>query len=118
MSKSRGNLVFVSRLRDAGVDPMAIRLALFAHEQGTDWEWHDDEMALATRRLQRWRDGMARATAAPAQPVVDALRAELSDGLRTPAALDVVDRWVDDDGDDATAPAQVAAAVDALLGVV
>ena len=31
MSKSRGNLVFVSALRRAGVDPMAIRLALLAH---------------------------------------------------------------------------------------
>ena len=30
MSKSRGNLVFVSRLRADGVDPGAIRLALFA----------------------------------------------------------------------------------------
>ena len=30
MSKSRGNLVFVSRLRGDGVDPMAIRLALLS----------------------------------------------------------------------------------------
>ena len=31
MSKSRGNLVFVSRLRNAGVEPAAIRLAILAH---------------------------------------------------------------------------------------
>jgi L-cysteine:1D-myo-inositol 2-amino-2-deoxy-alpha-D-glucopyranoside ligase len=117
MSKSRGNLVFVSRLRADGVDPMAIRLALLAHEQGSDWEWHDDEIMLADRRLQRWRAALARRTAGPAQAVVDALRAELGDGLRTPAALDVIDRWADAEGDDAEAPAQVAAAVDALLGI-
>ena len=39
MSKSRGNLVFVSRLREDGVDPMAIRLALLAHHYRSDWEW-------------------------------------------------------------------------------
>jgi L-cysteine:1D-myo-inositol 2-amino-2-deoxy-alpha-D-glucopyranoside ligase len=31
MSKSLGNLVFVSRLLADGVDPMAIRMALLAH---------------------------------------------------------------------------------------
>jgi len=118
MSKSRGNLVFVSRLRADGVDPMAIRLALLAHEQGTDWEWHDGELDLAVRRLARWRAAFERRSAPPAQPVVDLLRAELGDGLRTPAALDAVDAWVGADGDDTDAPGQVAAAVDALLGVV
>ena len=39
MSKSRGNLVFVSTLRESGVDPMAIRLALLAHHYRDDWEW-------------------------------------------------------------------------------
>ena len=118
MSKSRGNLVFVSRLRAAGVDPMAIRLALLAHEPGTDWEWYDDELGLAQTRLARWREGFARAAAPSAAGVVDRLRAELADGLRTPRALDVIDRWVDETGDDTAAPAQLASAVDALLGVV
>jgi len=39
MSKSRGNLVFVSALRRAGVDPAAIRLALLAHHYASDWEY-------------------------------------------------------------------------------
>ena len=38
MSKSRGNLVLVSRLRAQGEDPMVVRLALLAHHHGTDWE--------------------------------------------------------------------------------
>ena len=118
MSKSRGNLVFVSRLRASGVDPMAIRLALLAHEPGSDWEWYDDEIVLARTRLDRWRAAFARSTAAPAATAVERLRAELVDGLRTPAALTVVDAWADTDGDDTHAPGQMAAAVDALLGVV
>ena len=41
MSKSLGNLVFVSRLLADGVDPMAIRMALLAHHYRSDWEWTD-----------------------------------------------------------------------------
>jgi L-cysteine:1D-myo-inositol 2-amino-2-deoxy-alpha-D-glucopyranoside ligase len=118
MSKSRGNLVFVSRLREAGVDPMAIRVALLSHGHRTAWEWHDAELDGAVRRLGQWRAAFARAAAGPAQPVVDALRSVLADGLRTPDALSVVDAWADTDGDDDDAPRRVALAVDALLGVV
>ena len=117
MSKSRGNLVFVSALRRDGVDPMAIRLALLAHEPGSDWEWYDDEIALAQSRLVRWREAFARPSAAPAQPTVERIRDELADGVRTPEALHVVDQWAGTDGDDSAAPAQLAAAVDALLGI-
>jgi L-cysteine:1D-myo-inositol 2-amino-2-deoxy-alpha-D-glucopyranoside ligase len=117
MSKSRGNLVFVSKLRRAGVDPMAIRLALLAHDHRTEWEWHDAEIDAAAQRLARWRAAFGRAAAAPVQPVVDAMRAALTDGLRAPDTLAAVDAWAAADGTDADAPALVALAVDALLGV-
>jgi L-cysteine:1D-myo-inositol 2-amino-2-deoxy-alpha-D-glucopyranoside ligase len=117
MSKSRGNLVFVSRLRAAGVDPMALRIALFAHRHDTDWEWHDGELDGAVERLARWRAAVRRPSAPPAAPLVTELRAALGDGVDTPRALDVVDKWVEADGDDEGAPAAVAAAIDALLGI-
>src|SRR5215471_16928994 len=41
MSKSRGNLVLISRLRGDGVDPMAIRLALLAGHYRSDRQWTD-----------------------------------------------------------------------------
>jgi L-cysteine:1D-myo-inositol 2-amino-2-deoxy-alpha-D-glucopyranoside ligase len=40
MSKSRGNLVFVSRLRREGVDPGALRLALLSAHYRSDREWY------------------------------------------------------------------------------
>ena len=58
MSKSRGNLVFVSKLRESGVDPMAIRLALLAHHYRDDWEWTDEVLAAAEDRLSRWREAV------------------------------------------------------------
>jgi L-cysteine:1D-myo-inositol 2-amino-2-deoxy-alpha-D-glucopyranoside ligase len=117
MSKSRGNLVLVSQLRADGVDPMAIRLGLLAHPPAPAWEWHDDELPVATERLGRWRAGFARASAAPTERLIAALRAVLRDGLRSHQALPLVDDWVGADGDDPAAPGEAAAAVDALLGV-
>ena len=57
MSKSLGNLVFVSKLRDSGTDPMAIRLAILAHHYRSDWEWTPEVLTGATTRLTRWRGG-------------------------------------------------------------
>ncbi len=55
MSKSRGNLVFVSKLRGAGVDPMAIRLALLDGHYRADREWTGGRLPAAEQRLARWR---------------------------------------------------------------
>jgi L-cysteine:1D-myo-inositol 2-amino-2-deoxy-alpha-D-glucopyranoside ligase len=117
MSKSRGNLVFVSRLREAGVDPMAIRLALLGHGHTADWEWHDDDLDTAAIRLHSWRAAFRRAAGPAAGPTVDAMRAALTGGLDTRGALTAVDEWATGHGQDPDAPAQIAAAVDALLGL-
>lgn len=121
MSKSRGNLVLVSGLRAAGVDPGAIRLGLFAGHYRQDRFWTDEVLAEAEARLARWR----RAAALPAGPdpadLLARMRCYLADDLDTPAALAAVDGWVTDaleyGGHDPGAPATLAAAVDALLGV-
>src|ERR1700677_3554937 len=98
MSKSLGNLVFVSRLRAAGVDPMSIRLALLAHHYRSDWEWTDEVLAQAQARLDRWRAAVAVAGpgAGPAgEAVLETVRARLADDLDAPGALDAVDAWAD-----------------------
>src|SRR5579863_9199295 len=61
MSKSLGNLVFVSRLLAGGVDPMAVRIALLAHHYRSDWEWTEAVLADADARLARWRAALAHA---------------------------------------------------------
>jgi len=117
MSKSKGNLVLVSKLRESGVDPMAIRLALLAHRYHDDWEWYDADLAKAEDRLAIWQDAAARTSGPDGAAVVQALRDALSDDLDAPAALEVIDAWSCADGDDTDAPELVRAAVDALLGV-
>ena len=117
MSKSRGNLVLVSKLRGSGVDPMAIRLALLGHSHAAAWEWHDEEIDTAIERLGRWRAATARPAAAPVEGLVADLRLALREGLDSVAAFDAVDRWVSTDGTDPAAPAAAAIALDALLGL-
>ena len=121
MSKSRGNLVLVRRLRADGSDPMAIRLALLARHYRADWEWTEADLAAAETRLARWRAAVARGAGPGAGPVVEQVRAALSDDLDAPAALRAVDAWADravaGQGDDQEAGGEVARAVDALLGV-
>jgi L-cysteine:1D-myo-inositol 2-amino-2-deoxy-alpha-D-glucopyranoside ligase len=121
MSKSRGNLVFVSRLRGDKVDPMAIRLALMSGHYRTDREWTDDLLEAGTERLSRWRSAVASPTAPDATDTVTRLRTYLADDLDTPHALQAVDAWAADaltgQGKDAAAPELMRSAVDALLGV-
>jgi L-cysteine:1D-myo-inositol 2-amino-2-deoxy-alpha-D-glucopyranoside ligase len=64
MSKSLGNLVFVSRLLADGVDPIAVRMSLLAHHYRSDWEWTDAVLGDGQARLARWRAALARAEAA------------------------------------------------------
>jgi len=121
MSKSRGNLVLVSRLRADGVDPAAIRLGLLAGHYRSDRFWSDDVLAEANTRLQRWRTAMSMPAGPDAADVIGRLRRYLADDLDTPKALAAVDGWTTDaiefGGHDLSAPAAVATAVDALLGV-
>ena len=125
MSKSRGNLVFVSALRRAGVDPMAIRLALLAHHYRSEWEWTDEDLTAGVARLERWRSAVSGNGGPAPDETLAAVRAALAADLDAPAALAAVDAWAErslDPARDAShdtegAPGVVARAIDALLGV-
>jgi L-cysteine:1D-myo-inositol 2-amino-2-deoxy-alpha-D-glucopyranoside ligase len=118
MSKSQGNLVFVSKLREAGVDPAAIRLAILAHHYGTDWDWTDRGLQEALARLAGWR--AAADVRLPVDGVLRVVREALADDLDVPRALRLIDGATvdafDTDGDEAGS-ASLRDVVDALLGV-
>jgi L-cysteine:1D-myo-inositol 2-amino-2-deoxy-alpha-D-glucopyranoside ligase len=86
MSKSRGNLVFVDKLRTMH-DPRAIRLGLIEHHYRVEWEWDDELMARNERRLSTWRSA---ASASDASLLSD-VRAALDDDLDTPRAVSLID---------------------------
>jgi L-cysteine:1D-myo-inositol 2-amino-2-deoxy-alpha-D-glucopyranoside ligase len=121
MSKSRGNLVFVSALREEGVDPRVMRLALLDHHYRTDWEWSDDDLDGARARLERWSAAVAAERGPDASNVLIDVRSALARDLDAPKALLAVDHWAEQalagGGPDTTAPQTVRALVDARLGL-
>jgi L-cysteine:1D-myo-inositol 2-amino-2-deoxy-alpha-D-glucopyranoside ligase len=102
MSKSLGNLVFVSELRKEW-DTRAIRLAVLQHHYRDSWEWRDDLMGEAAERLTRWE------AAGPGDGALEAVRAALDEDLDTPGAVAAIDA--------AAAAGQGVATAAALLGV-
>jgi L-cysteine:1D-myo-inositol 2-amino-2-deoxy-alpha-D-glucopyranoside ligase len=93
MSKSLGNLVFVNELRAAGVDPMALRLALLGHHYRSDWEWTDRELTTATQRLSQWRAALPGTSPETARELVTRVRGLLADDLDTSSTLQLLDDW-------------------------
>ena len=121
MSKSLGNLVFVSRLRADGVEPAAIRLSVLGRHYGRAWEWTGDVLDEGRGRLRRWREAVDRPAAPPAHLLLDEVRRYLADDLDAPAALRAIDRWAEQartsGGRDPQAPALVRDLAWTLLGV-
>ena len=118
MSKSLGNLVFVSELVKT-TDPRAIRLALMRHHYRSDWEWFDSDIDTASAMLDR----LHRAAHTPAGPdpdrYADRVRAALDNDLDAPAALHALMELADailEGGDDPTAPTLLRE-LGALVGV-
>jgi len=129
MSKSKGNLVLVSTLRQCGIDPMAIRLAVLAHHYRTPWEWNGEILLDAQRRLAIWRAGLSGNGGPSPDSTIARIRACLANDLDAPGALAAVDEWVQQslqgrspdlvaaDGFELGAPGLVGRALDALLGI-
>ncbi len=88
MSKSLGNLVFVSDLAEEW-DPRAIRLACVSHHYRDSWEWHDELVPAADERLRRW------VAAGPGSGALDRVRSALDEDLDTPGAVAAIDAAVD-----------------------
>lgn len=108
MSKSLGNLVFVSDLRKTW-DTRAIRLGIVAHHYRDSWEWDDDIMPTAGARLADWLRVSTTANATDSIGAVDAVRACLDDDLDTPGAVAAIDA--------AAAEGEGVVSAAALLGV-
>lgn len=93
MSKSRGNLVFVSALLRSGVDPDVLRVALLDNRYRHDWEWHDARLDLAHHRLSDWRVAATCQATSGAEEAIETMRQFLADDLDVPRAFSVLDSW-------------------------
>ena len=118
MSKSLGNLVFISDLRQTA-DPRAIRLALLHHHYRSGFEWHDTDIQDGTALLHRLVAAAARPDGPDPAPFAARVRDAIDDDLDAPRALDALGELADailSGGTDPTAPA-VLTELAALIGV-
>ncbi|GAA1121043.1 cysteine--1-D-myo-inosityl 2-amino-2-deoxy-alpha-D-glucopyranoside ligase [Citricoccus alkalitolerans] len=95
MSKSLGNLVLVSRLRQQGVEAVAIRAALLSKHYRTDWAWTPELLRQSMDRVARWRQALGFEAAEDGDAVLGAAHRALSHDLDAPAALAELDRWAE-----------------------
>jgi L-cysteine:1D-myo-inositol 2-amino-2-deoxy-alpha-D-glucopyranoside ligase len=90
MSKSRGNLVFVDKLRTQH-DPMAIRLGLIEHHYRTEWEWDDGLMARNEARLAQWKSAAHVGNSDGDSGLLAEVRSALDNDLDSPSAVQLID---------------------------
>jgi L-cysteine:1D-myo-inositol 2-amino-2-deoxy-alpha-D-glucopyranoside ligase len=119
MSKSKGNLVFVSQLVAAGRDPMAIRWALMKNHYTSDRMWTEHLLLDAEEELDQLRKVITSGNCAPAQALIQLLIELLADDLNTPAALTEINAWVQQSqrSEIHEDPVQLLFTLDALLGI-
>jgi L-cysteine:1D-myo-inositol 2-amino-2-deoxy-alpha-D-glucopyranoside ligase len=119
MSKSLGNLVFVSKLVAAGREPMAIRWALMESHFSTDRSWSEELLLEAEAWLVRLRRALSMMETAPTDPVISAVIKAQSNNLDTPTSLAAIKRWIElsESGSNGGAPGELSRALDTLLGL-
>ena len=95
MSKSKGNLVFVSSLLASGVDPFSIRWALMSDHFRKDRMWSQEKLTYATHEVQRLRDALQGENLAPTENLVSCILDSLANDLDTQRIVLEINLWVD-----------------------
>jgi L-cysteine:1D-myo-inositol 2-amino-2-deoxy-alpha-D-glucopyranoside ligase len=119
MSKSKGNLVFVSRLVSSGVDPMAIRWALMSDHYRSDRMWSDAVLHKAQSELAQLKDALKKPNGAPTEELINSIVAAISDDLDTTLVLSQLNAWASStlEGSSGGNSDDLRIALDALLGL-
>ena len=93
MSKSKGNLVFVSKLLQEGVDPVAIKYALLKDHYQSDRMWSDATLEQAIAAVALIRTALSREWVASTDAVSSSIITSISNNLDTPMALQALEEW-------------------------
>ena len=119
MSKSLGNLLFVSKLINEGVPPLAIRWALLDRHYRADFMWSKSHLDSAIEDIQRLQLNLSRVEVAPTDGVITTIIQFLADDLNSPQAIASVRNWCEETEKGARGgnAGELSRAIDALLGI-
>ena len=119
MSKSKGNLIFVSRLIADGVNPMVIRWALMSNHYRSDRMWSDHVLQEAQQSIDQLTAALAQKDCAPTEDLINSIVLALSDDLDTPLIVSQLKSWssLTLSGAQGGNSDQLRVALDALLGL-
>lgn len=119
MSKSKGNLVFVSQLLKDGANPNAIRWALMSNHYRQDRMWTQELLTQAQVHITNLQNALHKKDVAPTSDLIEEIIHHLSNDLDTPSVLGLLDNWVSRclDGQTGGDSESLTIALDALLGL-
>ena len=119
MSKSKGNLVFVSKLLAQGVDPMILRHALLSESYSEDRMWRNGTLEQSEERVAKLRSALSRIECAPTDDVIKAISQNIATDLDTPAVLVLLDTWALDtvNGEIGGSVGELSRFIDGALGL-
>ena len=93
MSKSKGNLVFVSKLLAAGLDPMVLRFALINAKYSSDRMWTTDILESSQLQVTIIRQALARQFVLDPAKYIEQMIQAISSDLDIPKALEILMEW-------------------------
>jgi len=119
MSKSKGNLVFVSELINKGTDPVVIRWALLSGHYQSDRQWSSELLNFASLNVEKVRTALSRTEVAASNDLIQSIILDLANNLDTPSSLDRLLSWADKSEKEGNVnqSGEVSRAIDALLGL-
>ena len=119
MSKSKGNLIFVSKLLTEGIDPMVLRHALLSEKYSKDRMWSAETLNSSKVRVAKLRSALSLIECASTDQVIELISQSIANDLDTPAALQILDRWASEsiDGGTGGSVGELSRFVDFALGL-
>jgi L-cysteine:1D-myo-inositol 2-amino-2-deoxy-alpha-D-glucopyranoside ligase len=119
MSKSRGNLVFVSKLLQAGIAPNVIRIALTLHHYQENRMWNEELLHRAQSLSSKIERALSRSEVAPTERAIQRIVDALADNLNTPVAYLAIEQWCDETehGIEEGSAGEISRAIDSYLGL-
>ena len=116
MSKSKGNLIFVSKLISAGVSPMAIRWALLKRPYRQEYMWMRNETDLAQAEIDSLQAKLFLAEVPPTSELINSIYQLLANDLNSAAAIGAINNWVASEGSGGDSE-ELRRVIDGLLGI-